>query len=354
MSQRNETQALDEQSNASKTKATDMSSSPLEQLMTYLHDDMQAVNDTILSEMHSDVPLIPQLASYLIASGGKRIRPLLTLATARLVDADIKQATLLAATVEFIHTATLLHDDVVDESQERRGQKAANLVFGNQETVLVGDFLFSRAFQLMVKTNSVEILRILSNASSVIAEGEVLQLQYQGDMSINWDVYKTIIGAKTASLFAASCEVNGAILKDKDIQKSLSEYGYNLGMAFQIADDTLDYDANQEQLGKTVGDDFREGKITAPILFALQNASDDEKAFWTRTLVEHNINDQDLKTAQDLILKHKGLEQSKQLAREYAQKSSQSIHKIIQKNDNNRELFDMLCVMPEYVVSRLA
>ena len=279
----------------------------------------------------SDVPLIPQLAGYLIASGGKRIRPLLTLATARLIDADINQATLLAATVEFIHTATLLHDDVVDESTERRGKKTANLVFGNQETVLVGDFLFSRAFQLMVKTNSIEILRILSQASAVIAEGEVLQLQHQGNLSIGWDNYKDIIKAKTASLFAASCEVRGAIVKDKEIQEHLNAYGHNLGMAFQVTDDTLDYDANQEDLGKTVGDDFREGKLTAPILFALDEATEDEKAFWKRTMVDHDIKDGNLEHAKSLIIKYDGLNQSKKLANIYVERAKDSIDAIMKR-----------------------
>lgn len=337
-------------------KTQELEASPLESLTSYLSDDMAAVNATIMSEMKSDVPLIPQLAGYLIASGGKRIRPLLTLATARLIDADINQATLLAATVEFIHTATLLHDDVVDESTERRGKKTANLVFGNQETVLVGDFLFSRAFQLMVKTNSIEILRILSQASAVIAEGEVLQLQYQGNLSIGWDNYKDIIKAKTASLFAASCEVSGALVKDKKIQEYLNAYGHNLGMAFQVTDDTLDYDANQEELGKTVGDDFREGKLTAPILFALDDATEDEKAFWKRTMVDHDIKDGDLEHAKSLITKYDGLNQSKKLANIYVERAKDSIDAIMKHpstTELNEDIAKMLKALPDYILKRV-
>ncbi|MGB1077307.1 MAG: polyprenyl synthetase family protein [Bdellovibrionales bacterium] len=342
---------------ALKKQEQEVNTSPLEHLMATLGDDMKAVNETIMSEMQSDVPLIPQLAGYLIASGGKRIRPLLTLATTRLIDTDIDQATILAATVEFIHTATLLHDDVVDESLERRGQKAANLVFGNQETVLVGDFLFSRAFQLMVRTDSIEILRILSEASAVIAEGEVLQLQYQGSLSIDWNTYKKIIGAKTASLFAAACEVSGAIAKNKKVQAYLKAYGFNLGIAFQITDDTLDYDANQEELGKSLGDDFREGKITAPILFALEQASKDEKEFWNRTLVEQDINEGDFEKAQELINKYDTLEQSKDLARGYAQKAIDAIDTLLESEtdiDVDQELAQTLKALPTYIISRLS
>ncbi len=326
--------------------------SPLESLTTLLHEDMEHVNATILQDMHSDVPLIPQLAGYLIASGGKRIRPLLTLATSRLLNTDMEHAYTLAAAVEFIHTATLLHDDVVDESTERRGQTAANLVFGNQETVLVGDFLFSRAFQLMVRTNNFDVLRILSETSSIIAEGEVLQLQYQRSLSIDWSIYKKIIGAKTASLFSAACEVSGALAQDEESQKALKAYGYNLGMAFQITDDTLDYDAKQAELGKSLGDDFREGKITAPILFALEDSTEEEKIFWERTLVQHIIQEGDLEQATALMHKYDALKRSKDLAEHYAQKAKKSLEKI-EKNCLNKDILRRLQDLPFSLVSRL-
>ncbi len=314
---------------------------------------MKEVNTTIIREMHSDVPLIPQLANYLIASGGKRLRPLLTLATSRLLQANMEHAYNLAAAVEFIHTATLLHDDVVDGSQERRGQTSANLVFGNQETVLVGDFLFSRAFQLMVKTESLEILGILSKASSIIAEGEILQLQYQGNLLIDWDIYKKMIGAKTASLFSASCEISGALAKDKAAQDALRTYGYNLGIAFQITDDTLDYEAQEDKLGKNIGDDFREGKITAPILFALEHATLTEREFWERTLVRHEIQNNDLEHATSLMIRHGALERSKDLAREYAQKATLSLESIPTLS-LDRELISLLKALPTSIVSRLS
>ncbi len=326
--------------------------SPLDQLTEYLSTDMKTVNETIMSQMQSEVPLIPQLAGYLIASGGKRIRPLLTLATTRLIDTDIDKSAVLATAVEFIHTATLLHDDVVDESLERRGKKAANLIFGNQEAVLVGDFLFSKAFQLMVKADSIEILRILSEASAIIAEGEVLQLQHQRDISISMDIYKEIIRSKTAALFAASCEVSGALAEDKQIQSALRDYGYNLGMTFQITDDTLDYDADHEALGKTIGDDFREGKITAPILYAMENASDEEKEFWNRTIVKQDIKDSDFENALSLINKHNALEKSKNLAAEYAQQARKSILNIEETTQVNKDISNTLLTLLDFIIQR--
>ena len=330
----------------------EVETSPLNQLTSYTSTDMKTVNDTIMSQMQSDVPLIPQLAGYLIASGGKRIRPLLTLATTRLIDTDIDKSAVLATAVEFIHTATLLHDDVVDESTERRGKKAANLIFGNQEAVLVGDFLFSKAFQLMVKANSIEILRILSEASAIIAEGEVLQLQHQRDISISMDTYKEIIKSKTAALFAASCEVSGAIAENEQVQIALRDYGYNLGMTFQITDDTLDYDADQKALGKTLGDDFREGKITAPVLYAIETASDEEKAFWQRTIVDGDTKDGDFGNALSLIKNHDALEKSKDLARYYADKAQDSISKIEAISSVNSDILSILKSIPTYIIQR--
>ncbi len=283
---------------------------------------MKQVNALILENMDSKVPLIPQLASYLIAAGGKRIRPLLTLACTQLYGGEMERAHRLAASVEFIHTATLLHDDVVDESDERRGQDAANLVFGNQASVLVGDFLFSRSFQLMVKDGSLDILRILSDAAAIIAQGEVLQLSTTGNIETSLDDYLEVIKAKTAALFAAACEV-GPIIggQNHDAARAMAEYGLNLGIAFQIIDDALDYAGGQEKIGKTVGDDFREGKMTAPVLFALQNADAKEKQFWQRTLSDKNQKKSDLKQAQEIMAHHNAIELSMVLARDYGEKA---------------------------------
>ncbi len=299
---------------------------PLEELGNILDSDMRAVNTLILKYMDSPVKLIPQLASYLIAAGGKRIRPLLTLASTAIYEGDMTRAHRLAASVEFIHTATLLHDDVVDGSEERRGQDAANLVFGNQASVLVGDFLFSRAFQLMTEDGSLDVLRILSNASAIIAEGEVMQLTTANNLSTTMDEYLQVIEAKTAALFAAACEV-GPIIAGADTAqaKAMADYGLNMGIAFQIADDTLDYMAQREKLGKTIGDDFREGKITAPVLFALAKADDQERKFWHRTLVDLNQNDDDLQEACTTIKKHNAIESCSNLAMTYKCKAIEAL-----------------------------
>ena len=320
----------------------DTKTSPLDHLQAELATDMKAVNGLILDKMQSDVPLIPHLASYLIASGGKRIRPLLTLAATKLCGGDMERAHLLAASVEFIHTATLLHDDVVDDSKERRGKESANVVFGNEASVLVGDFLFSRAFQLMVSDGSLEVLRILSTASAVISEGEVQQLVTQNNLETTMEEYHSVIEGKTASLFAAACEV-GPVIADKDetIVKALRDYGMFLGMAFQVADDVLDYDADRQKLGKTIGDDFREGKITAPILYTLQAANDDEMAFWKRTLGERNQNDTDLAQAQELINKHDALKKGLDLADDFGQKAIDALS-IINDSPLKQTLIDLV------------
>ncbi len=294
--------------------------SPLDELAEMRAGDMEAVNEMILTHMRSDVALIPQLAGYLIAAGGKRIRPLMTLAATALFDGDMTRAHKLAAAVEFIHTATLLHDDVVDDSNTRRGKDSANIVFGNEASVLVGDFLFSRAFQLMVADGSLETLKVLSDASAIIAEGEVLQLSTQNNLDTTLEDYLDVISGKTAALFAAACEV-GPIIADQTPQTrtAIRAYGQALGMAFQIVDDVLDYNAAQEKLGKTIGDDFREGKMTAPVLFALQKANAEEKEFWARTIGARDQKDGDLENALTLIQKHDALEKSLNLARKYGQ-----------------------------------
>lgn len=300
--------------------------SPLDLLSNDLDEHMRAVNALILERMDSPVKLIPQLASYLIAAGGKRIRPLLTLASTSIYNGDMERAYRLAAAVEFIHTATLLHDDVVDESDQRRGQEAANLVFGNQASVLVGDFLFSRAFQLMTEDGSIDVLAVLANASAVIAQGEVLQLSTANTLDSGMDTYIEVIRSKTAALFAAACEV-GPMVSDAspEAAKALSDYGMNMGIAFQIADDTLDYNANEHNLGKTIGDDFREGKATAPVLLSLQNASDEEHAFWQRTLVDNDQKPEDLQKALDIIKRHDGFTKAHTMADEYKQKALEAL-----------------------------
>ena len=280
--------------------------------------DLGKVNEVILAKMQSSVPLIPQLAGHLIASGGKRLRPMLTLAAARLCNYGGERHVNLAACVEFIHTATLLHDDVVDESDLRRGNATANVLWGNQASVLVGDFLFSRAFQLMVADGSLEVLRILSTASAVIAEGEVAQLMTSNDTSTSEDAYLDVIIGKTAALFAAACHV-GAVVADRPAVEceALESYGKNLGIIFQLIDDALDYSARQATLGKTVGDDFREGKITLPVILAYRRGDDGERAFWHRTLEDGEQTDDDLAHAQALIEKHRAIADTVERARHY-------------------------------------
>ncbi|MAE52024.1 MAG: farnesyltranstransferase [Micavibrio sp.] len=321
---------------------------PVEEISLLLQTDMDAVNTIILQRMDSHVPLVNQLAGYLIAAGGKRIRPLLTLASTAIHNGDMSRAHLLAACVEFIHTATLLHDDVVDESDERRGQATANEVFGNQASVLVGDFLFSRSFQMMVDDGNLDILRILSDASAIIAQGEVLQLSSANNIETSMDDYMAIIKAKTAALFAAACEVGPVIAGGHTGQaEAMAEYGLNLGIAFQIVDDVLDYSANQKKLGKTVGDDFREGKITAPVLYALEKADAEEQEFWTRVINANQKNDDDLDHAIALMRKHKALEQSMGLAQDYADKALESI-----SIAPDGELKDLLKALIKFTINR--
>ncbi|MDB5478296.1 MAG: Farnesyltranstransferase [Alphaproteobacteria bacterium] len=303
----------------SKHPSTIKTASPVDALRTFLGDDIAALNAEILARMESPVPLINQLAAYIIAAGGKRLRPLLTLAVARALGYEGTDHLKLAASVEFIHTATLLHDDVVDESDQRRGQPSANAMFGNQASVLVGDFLFSRAFQLMVETGSLEVLRILSTASAVIAEGEVMQLASTGNLALTRATYFDVIGAKTAALFAAASEVGAVIAKaDPAIIAAVNAYGQSLGIAFQIADDVLDYQGSLETMGKNSGDDFREGKITLPVVMALENASSEERAFWERSLVELKQNDFDFSQALNILKKYNCLDASLEIAREHA------------------------------------
>ncbi len=291
-------------------------------LLDLVGTDLARVNDEILRRMDSDVALIPELAGHLIASGGKRIRPMLTLGAARLCGYGGSRHVLLAACVEFIHTATLLHDDVVDESDMRRGQATANTVWGNQASVLVGDFLFSRSFQLMVETRSIEVLRILANAASVIAEGEVLQLTTQNDVATTKERYLQVVEAKTSALFRAACRV-GAVIANRPPEEAdaLDAFGLNLGIAFQLVDDALDYAAEQQELGKTIGDDFREGKMTLPVVLAMQRGSDEERAFWTRTMAELEQDEADLAHAIALLERHGAVADAIALAGRYGERA---------------------------------
>jgi len=277
----------------------------LDTLVTLLKGDLARVNRVIVDRMHSPVALIPQLAGHIVAAGGKRLRPMLTLATARLCGYSGERHVALAAAVEFIHTATLLHDDVVDSSNLRRGLATANAVWGNKPSVLVGDFLFSRAFELMVEDGSLKVLQILSRASAVIAEGEVLQLMTSNDTGTTEQDYLRVISDKTAELFAAASRI-GAVLGERsdEDEASLDAYGRNLGVAFQLIDDMLDYSAREAELGKTVGDDFRDGKITLPVVLAYRAGNETERAFWRRTLEDQDQRDGDLARAIELMNRH--------------------------------------------------
>jgi octaprenyl-diphosphate synthase len=275
-------------------------------LVALLRDDLESCNRAIVEHMHSPVALIPQLGAHIVAAGGKRLRPLLTMASAHLCgwQGGMRHAHL-AACVEFIHTATLLHDDVVDESALRRGLASANAVFGNKASVLVGDFLFARAFQLMVADGSLKVMDILSRASATIAEGEVLQLVTQNDLSTPESRYLDVIRGKTAALFAAACQVGAVASASSPAQElALSDYGMNIGIAFQLVDDALDYAADEVKLGKTVGDDFREGKITLPVLVAYAAGDSEERAFWQRTIEASEQTDDDLGHAMELMARH--------------------------------------------------
>jgi octaprenyl-diphosphate synthase len=290
----------------------------LDRLTALLEADLARVNSLILSRMQSPVALIPQLAGHIIAAGGKRLRPMLTLATSRMCGYRGERHIALAAAVEFIHTATLLHDDVVDASDLRRGLATANAVWGNKPSVLVGDFLFSRAFELMVEDGSLRVLDILSKASAVIAEGEVLQLVTSNDVATTEAAYLEVINAKTAQLFAAASRI-GAVLGECSAaeEEALEAFGRNLGIAFQLIDDMLDYSAHQAELGKTVGDDFRDGKITLPVVLALKAADERERRFWHRTLEEMDQKEEDLPRAIELMRQHGTLNATLERAREY-------------------------------------
>ncbi|GJE15930.1 polyprenyl synthetase family protein [Methylobacterium marchantiae] len=293
--------------------------SSLNDLVALVAKGMERVNATILSRTGSDVAMIPEVANHLIASGGKRLRPILTLATADLCGyAAGDGAVKLAASVEFMHTATLLHDDVVDESDMRRGRVAARIKWGNEASVLVGDFLLGQAFRMMVEVGSLRALDILSAAATVIAEGEVMQLTAAKNTETSEDEYLAVIRAKTAELFAAACEV-GPVLAERPRaeQAACRSYGMNLGIAFQLIDDVLDYGGTSASMGKNVGDDFREGKITLPIVLAFRRGTEEERTFWRRTLQDGDVGKADLDTALAILRKHRALEDTIDRARHY-------------------------------------
>jgi len=322
----------------------------IESLAALVADDLQAVNRLILDRMHSPVSLIPQLAGHIIAAGGKRLRPMLTLAAARLCGYQGRRHLGLAACVEFIHTATLLHDDVVDQSNLRRGLSTANALWGNQPSVLVGDFLFSRAFQLMVADGSLKVLKILSDASALIAEGEVQQLMTANDTRTTEKDYLQVVAAKTAVLFAAACQVGAVVAERPEREEAaLEDYGRNLGIAFQLVDDILDFSARQTELGKTVGDDFREGKITLPVILAYRRGDMAERAFWRRCVEQLEQTDEDLDRAIALVGRHGALEDSMALARGYGAKARDAMA-IFPESVTKRELLDLVdfCIDRRY------
>ncbi|SMX26326.1 Octaprenyl-diphosphate synthase [Pelagimonas phthalicica] len=323
---------------------------PHERLATLLDGDMSAVNALIRTRMASEhAPRIPEVTAHLVEAGGKRLRPLLTLAAARMCGYDGPYHVHLAATVEFIHTATLLHDDVVDESEKRRGRPTANLLWDNKSSVLVGDYLFARSFQLMTETGNIDVLRILSNAAATIAEGEVLQLTAAQDLRTTEATYLQVVRGKTAALFSAATEVGGVIAgRPENEVKALYDYGDALGIAFQIVDDLLDY-WGSDATGKNVGDDFRERKLTLPLIKAVAKGDDEERAFWKRVIEKGDQRDGDLEHAIALLNKHDALEDTRQEALAWAERAKTAMLVLPQS-----ELRDLLIELNDFVVSRVS
>ncbi len=323
---------------------------PHERLNEFLATDMAAVNAMIRTRMASEhAPRIPEVSAHLIEAGGKRLRPMLTLAAARMCGYDGPHHIHLAATVEFIHTATLMHDDVVDESNQRRGRPTANLLWDNKSSVLVGDYLFARSFQLMVETGSLRVLDILANASATIAEGEVLQLTAAQDLATSEDIYLKIVRGKTAALFSAATQVGGVIADAPEDQiAALFTYGDALGISFQIVDDLLDYGGDPGNTGKNIGDDFRERKLTLPVIKAVAQADADERAFWKRTIEKGDQRDGDLDHAQSLLAKHNTMEATRQDALAWAETAKSALSAL-----PDSPVRDMLRDLADYVVARV-
>lgn len=322
---------------------------PHDQLALALADDLIAVNAMIRDRMASEhAPRIPQVTAHLVEAGGKRLRPILTLAAARMCGYTGPYHIHLAATVEFIHTATLLHDDVVDESSQRRGRPTANLLWDNTSSVLVGDYLFARAFQLMVETGSLRVLDILANASATIAEGEVLQLTAAADLATTEEIYIKVVRGKTAALFSAAMQVGGEIAgQDDAVKAALFAYGDALGIAFQIVDDLLDY-GGTAAIGKNIGDDFRERKLTLPVIRAIAAASADERAFWERTIQKGRQDSGDLEQAIALLQRHGTLDSTRADALAWAGQAKSALAII-----PDQPLKTMLIDLADYVVARL-
>ncbi|WP_439103449.1 polyprenyl synthetase family protein [Celeribacter marinus] len=315
----------------------------------HLAPELLDVNTLIRDRMASKhAPRIPEVTAHLVEAGGKRLRPMLTLASAKLCGYDGPYHIHLAATVEFIHTATLLHDDVVDESAQRRGRPTANLLWDNKSSVLVGDYLFARAFQLMTDSENMRVLRILSNAAATIAEGEVLQLTAAQDLKTSEEIYLQVVRGKTAALFSAATEVGGVLAgSDESIIQGLFDYGDALGISFQIVDDLLDY-WGSDKTGKNIGDDFRERKMSLPLIKAVAKADETERAFWVRTIEKGKQEDGDLEHAIGLLTKHGALEDTRQVAIEWADKAKAALGKVPQG-----DIRDMLSDIADYVVERL-
>ncbi|NNF71215.1 MAG: polyprenyl synthetase family protein [Rhodobacteraceae bacterium] len=328
----------------------DVTVKPHERLAAYLADDMVAVNALIAERMASEhAPRIPEVTAHLVGAGGKRLRPMLTLATARMCGYVGPHHVLLAATVEFIHTATLLHDDVVDESGQRRGRPTANLLWDNKSSVLVGDYLFARSFQLMVETGSITVLGILSNAAATIAEGEVLQLTAAQNLATNEAIYLQVVRGKTAALFSAATEVGGVIAGVPQEQiDALRDYGDALGIAFQIVDDLLDYQGDAGATGKNIGDDFRERKLTLPVIKAVALADEEERAFWKRVIEKGDQRDGDLEHALALMERHGTLDATRADALRWAARGRDALERLPE-----HELRDMLFDLTDYVVDRI-
>lgn len=326
------------------------STKPHERLAAHLEDKLRKVNDMIHSRMMSEnAPRIPQVTAHLIDAGGKRLRPMLTLAAADMCGYRGEYDVHLATTVEFIHTATLLHDDVVDESAQRRGRPTANLMWDNKSSVLVGDYLFSRAFQMMVEPGSLRVLSILSNASATIAEGEVLQLSAAQDLATDEGIYLKVVRGKTAALFSAATEVGGVIADAPEDQvKALFDYGDALGVSFQIVDDLLDYQGDSSATGKNIGDDFRERKLTLPVIKAVAQADAEERAFWVRTIEKGRQEEGDLEHALSLLHKHKALEATREDALAWAAKAKDALNALPE-----HPVRQLLVEIADYVVARI-
>ena len=329
---------------------TDAIAKPHDRLAAYLADDMAKVGTLIRERMASEhAPRIPEVTAHLVEAGGKRLRPMLTLGAARMCGYDGPYHVHLAATVEFIHTATLLHDDVVDESAQRRGRPTANLLWDNQSSVLVGDYLFARSFQLMTEPGSMRVMRILSNAAATIAEGEVLQLTAARNLATDEAVYTQVVRGKTAALFSAATEVGGVIADAPDAQvQALFDYGDALGIAFQIADDLLDYQGQAEVTGKNIGDDFRERKLTLPVIKAVARADAGEREFWVRTIEKGRQREGDLEQALELLHRHDALADTRADAFGWAAKAKTALAPL-----PDHAVKHMLLDLADYVVSRL-